>query len=69
MTQNKNALNTEIDPCGRKIRKIHPPFFFAFVGKRFEDKPVNTLPLVQKNFVILPVMLISDLGNQPKEWR
>jgi hypothetical protein len=69
MTRNKNALNTEIDPCGRYVRKINPPFFFAFVGMRFEDKPVNILPLAQKAFVILPVMLISDLGIQPKEWR
>jgi hypothetical protein len=36
---------------------------------RFEDNPVNTMPLVQKAFVILPVMLISDLGIQPKERR
>jgi hypothetical protein len=36
---------------------------------RFEDKPINNIPLVQKALVILPVMLISDLGIQPKERR
>ncbi len=46
MTRNKNALNTEIDPCGGQVRKINTPFFFVFVGMRFEDKPVNALPLV-----------------------
>jgi hypothetical protein len=62
ITWNKNALNAEINPVGREVRKIDPPFFFALVGMRLEDKPVNAVPLSQKSLMILPIMLVCDFG-------
>ena len=68
MTGNKNALNAQINPVGGEVRKIDPPFFFALVGMRLEDKPVDAIPFSQKSFMILPIMLICDFGVQAKEW-
>ena len=62
MTENKNALNTQIDPVGGEVRKIDPPFFFALVGMRLEDKSVDTIPLLEKSLMILPIMFVCDLG-------
>ena len=62
MTGNKNALNAQINPVGGEVRKIDPPFFFALVGMRLEDKPVDAIPLPKKSLMILPIMLGCDLG-------
>ena len=62
MTGNKNALNTQIDPVGGEVRKIDPPFFFALVGMRLEDKSEDTILLPEKSLMILPIMFVCDLG-------
>ena len=62
MTGDKNALNAQIDPVGGEVRKIDPPFFFALVVMRLEDKPEDTIPLPEKSLMILPIMFVCDLG-------
>ena len=67
MTGNKNALNAQLNPVSGEVRRIDPLFFFALVGMRLEDKPVDAIPLPEKSLMILPIMLVCDLGVQPKE--
>ena len=62
MTGNKNAFNAQIVPVGGEIRIIDPPFFFALVGMRLEDKPVDTIPLPEESRMILTIMFVCDLG-------
>ena len=62
MTRNKNALNAQMDPVGVEGRKIDPPFFFALVGMRLEDKWVDTIPFPEKSLMILAIMFVCDLG-------
>ena len=45
VTRNKNALDAEIDPGSRQIGKVDPPFFFPFVGVRYENETINPIRL------------------------
>ena len=79
MVEGKNQRHDREQEClqridrpswyGREVRKIDPPFFFAFVGMRLEDKRVDAIHFSQKSLMILPIMLICDFGVQPKERR
>ena len=62
VTRNENALDTEIDPGSRQIRKVDPPFFFPLVGVRFENKAINPIQLSQITLMILTIMFVRDFG-------
>jgi hypothetical protein len=70
VTGKENTLDTKIIPIGREVRKSNPPFLFACIWMAFIHKPVSIVGLTQVTFVVLSLMLISDLTVQlKKRWK
>ena len=43
MARDQEAFDTQINPSGREIREVDPPFFLAFISVRLETKTINTV--------------------------
>jgi len=69
VTGYENALHTQIDPSRREIWQRNTPILFAFINIGLEREAIDPIVLTEIPFVILPVMLICNIGVELKERR